>query len=115
MGTITDLESAKSWLRGSFFYQRVRKNPGHYALGEDSLSLSWQERMDNLVLASVQNLRDNQLVEEKQDSSTNQLVSTEYGEIMSKVRVVLFTCWYSTHRIPVLYSTGHSNALSIRP
>ncbi|TEB26532.1 P-loop containing nucleoside triphosphate hydrolase protein, partial [Coprinellus micaceus] len=84
MGTITDLESAKSWLRGSFFYQRVRKNPSHYAIEEDGQSLSWQGRMDNLVLASIQNLRENHLVEEKQDNLTSQLVSTEYGEIMSK-------------------------------
>jgi ATP-dependent DNA helicase HFM1/MER3 len=88
MGTITDLESAKSWLRGSFFYQRVRKNPSHYAIEEDGQSLSWQGRMDNLVLASIQNLRENHLVEEKQDNLTSQLVSTEYGEIMSKVHVL---------------------------
>jgi hypothetical protein len=98
MGTITDLESAKSWLRGSFFYQRVRKNPSHYAIGEDGQSLDWQQRMDNLVLASVQNLRENQLVEEKQDSATNQLASTEYGEIMSKVCLLFFTHWYPTDR-----------------
>lgn len=85
MGTITDLDSAKGWLRGSFFYQRVRKNPRHYAIGDDDQSLSWQDRMDNLVLSSIKNLQENQLIEEKEDSATNQLVSTEYGEIMSKV------------------------------
>ncbi|KAF6764008.1 Sec63 Brl domain-containing protein [Ephemerocybe angulata] len=93
LGTIADLESAKHWLRGSFFYQRVRKNPRYYAMNEDDqdMSLGWQERLDNLVSSSVQDLRENQLVKEKADSATNALISTDYGEIMSRFYLRLST------------------------
>lgn len=88
MGTITDIESAKKWLRGSFFYQRVQKHPDFYSLERlngDQRSLSWQERLDHLVLSSIRNLEINQLIEMKKETATECLISTEYGEIMSKV------------------------------
>lgn len=35
LGTITDVDSAKEWLRNSFFYQRLQKNPKHYSLDKE--------------------------------------------------------------------------------
>jgi len=87
LGTITDIESSKNWLRGSFLYQRVRKNPRYYALNSEGDSGSWQERMDEIVTSSIHTLKENQFVEEVGEGES-QLVLTDYGEIMSKVRVL---------------------------
>lgn len=86
LGTITDLESAKSWLRGSFLFQRIRKNPNFYALGKED-DQTWQERVDDVVMRSVMKLRDTHLVSYiDKGAEAGKLTCTEYGEIMSKVR-----------------------------
>ena len=89
MGTITDIESAKRWLRDSFLYQRLRKNPDYYAIGNDQRSANWQDRMDDIVLANISKLQDHDLVKECDDSAKKTLATTEYGEIMSKVHGLL--------------------------
>ncbi|THG99966.1 hypothetical protein EW026_g2490 [Hermanssonia centrifuga] len=82
LGTIINLQSAKHWLHNSFLFQRIRKNPRHYAIGKDN-GQSWQARIDEMVTQSIQKLQDGELVapSEKGDDS---LTSTEYGDIMSK-------------------------------
>ncbi|OCH92100.1 P-loop containing nucleoside triphosphate hydrolase protein, partial [Obba rivulosa] len=81
LGTITDVETAKEWLRNSFLFQRIQKNPRHYAIGKDS-NQTWQERIDQMVTQSIGTLRDSQLLEYS-DEASGQLASTEFGEIMS--------------------------------
>lgn len=88
MGTITDIESAKRWLRDSFLYQRLRKNPNHYAI-EDQQSANWQDRMDEIVLASIKKLQDHELVKQSGGNIKKALATTEYGDIMSKVHRLL--------------------------
>lgn len=82
LGTISNLDGAKEWLRNSFLFQRIQKNPKHYAIGKDN-NQTWQERMDDMVTQSVDKLHDSQLVETTHDPEG--LVSTEYGDTMSKV------------------------------
>lgn len=85
LGTITSVTSAKEWLRGSFFFQRIRKNPKHYALGKGDTQ-TWENRVEDLVTQSVAKLRETQLIEAGgNDGENEELVSTEYGDIMSKV------------------------------
>jgi ATP-dependent DNA helicase HFM1/MER3 len=85
LGTITNVTSAKEWLRGSFLFQRIRKNPKHYALGKDDAQ-TWEDRVEDLVIQSVAKLRETQLIEAGGNDGENEdLVSTEYGDIMSKV------------------------------
>ncbi|KAG5647300.1 hypothetical protein DXG03_000837 [Asterophora parasitica] len=84
LGTITSISTAKEWLRGTFLFQRIRKNPKHYALGKDN-DQTWEEKVDDLVMQSVEKLRETQLVESPTDGSGDQLISTDYGDIMSKV------------------------------
>ena len=85
LGTITDVESAKTWLRNSFLFQRLQRNPKHYAVGKDEQQ-TWQERLDQMVLDSVTELKASKLVETPEDGEEHQLRSTEYGDVMSKVR-----------------------------
>ena len=81
LGTITSLASAKRWLHNSFLYQRIQQNPSHYSIGKEG-DQTWDQRMDDMVAESIEELRKDQLVERDEDDS---LSSTEYGEIMSKV------------------------------
>ena len=85
LGTITDVESAKAWLRNSFLFQRLQRNPKHYAIGKDEQQ-TWQEHLDQMILGSVTELKTSKLVETPEDGEEHQLCSTEYGDIMSKVR-----------------------------
>lgn len=85
LGTITNLQSAKGWLRNSFLWRRLQKNPKHYAIGKGD-GETWQEKIDELVLQSVTKLKETELVE-YESSGDGELCSTEYGDIMSKVCV----------------------------
>jgi ATP-dependent DNA helicase HFM1/MER3 len=84
LGTITDIESAKAWLHGSFFFQRLQRNPKHYAIGKDEQQ-TWQERLDQMILDSVTELKASKLVETPEGGGDHLLRSTEYGDVMSKV------------------------------
>ncbi|KAG6900409.1 hypothetical protein C0993_011102 [Termitomyces sp. T159_Od127] len=81
LGTITSISTAKAWLRSSFLFQRLQKNPAHYSLGKDDKQ-TWEERVDELVLQSVEKLRQTQLVEN--GPRGDELISTDFGDIMSK-------------------------------
>jgi ATP-dependent DNA helicase HFM1/MER3 len=82
LGTIGSVSSAKEWLRNSFLFQRIRKNPNHYALGKEE-NQTWEDRMDDLVVQSFNKLANINLIEFIDDGQ--KLRSTEYGNIMSKV------------------------------
>ncbi|KAF8228506.1 P-loop containing nucleoside triphosphate hydrolase protein [Tricholoma matsutake] len=89
LGTITSITSAKEWLRGSFLFQRIRKNPKHYALRKDDTQ-TWEDKVEDLVTQSVAKLRETQLIEAGSndgDGVNEELVSTEYGDIMSKLYI----------------------------
>ena len=63
-------------------FQRIRKNPNHYALGKEE-NQTWEERMDDLVVQSFTELADMNLIE--LINNGEEVRSTEYGNIMSKV------------------------------
>ncbi|KAJ6490475.1 hypothetical protein DFH09DRAFT_1003499 [Mycena vulgaris] len=84
LGTITNMRSAKEWLRSSFLFQRIQKNPAHYALGKDD-NQTWEERVDDMVMQSVEKLRETDLIAgAKAGDTSGILTSTEFGDIMSK-------------------------------
>ncbi|KAJ7085715.1 Sec63 Brl domain-containing protein [Mycena belliarum] len=84
LGTITNIRSAKEWLRSSFLFQRVQKNPAHYALGKGE-NQTWEERVDDMVMQSVEKLRETNLIAGVRPGDTSgALTSTEFGDIMSK-------------------------------
>ena len=90
LGTITDLDTAKIWLRSSFLYQRMQRNPGYYALSlEDKKTV--RDSIDELVMQSIVQLEKTKLINHIEDGGSNgKLTSTEYGGIMSKVRCPSF-------------------------
>jgi ATP-dependent DNA helicase HFM1/MER3 len=106
LGTITNVRSAKEWLRSSFLFQRIQKNPAHYALGKGE-NQSWEERVDDMVMQSVEKLRDTKLIAEAQaGDKSGALASTEFGDIMSKVGLWVWTRGlFSPRTSPVLHPT----------
>ncbi|KAF8517515.1 P-loop containing nucleoside triphosphate hydrolase protein, partial [Hysterangium stoloniferum] len=60
LGSITDLGTAKEWLHNSFLFQRIQKNPQHYALGKGS-GQTWRNRFDELVESSIADLQQHKL------------------------------------------------------
>lgn len=83
LGTITNIASAKEWLRNSFLWRRLQKNPKHYAIGKNE-DETWQGKLDELVVQSVMKLKETELVEYDSEGD-GEMCSTEYGDIMSKV------------------------------
>ncbi|KIY42928.1 P-loop containing nucleoside triphosphate hydrolase protein [Fistulina hepatica ATCC 64428] len=88
LGTITTVGTAKEWLRSSFLFQRVRQNPEHYAINKGE-SQTWEECIDDLVLKSIAELKNNKLItyENGNGGDFGELKSTEYGDIMSKLYI----------------------------
>ena len=82
LGTITDVDTAKNWLRSSFLYQRMQRNPGYYALALEGKTV--RESVDDLLMQSIAQLKETNLV--NHDGNNGKLTSTEYGEIMRKAR-----------------------------
>ncbi|KAF8582310.1 P-loop containing nucleoside triphosphate hydrolase protein [Ramaria rubella] len=105
LGTISDLTTAKEWLHNSFFFQRIQKNPDHYALDKAS-DQTWQSRIEELVESSITDLRKHELVTD--DGVKGDFISTEYGEIMSKYYIrlstVLMAIWLQEYAQPLITS-----------
>jgi ATP-dependent DNA helicase HFM1/MER3 len=86
LGTITHLETAMQWLRGTFFFVRYQKNPQHYKLpgvDEHSYGVGF---LESLCSHHVSLLQDYELV-----SPSTALHSTRYGESAAKFSVRIET------------------------
>ncbi|QRW02158.1 DEAD/DEAH box helicase [Ceratobasidium sp. AG-Ba] len=82
LGTINSVDTAKQWLRKTFLFRRIQKNPAHYTVGIDmSDGASWEERMDALVTDSLRVLHETQLIHA--GTGGDELILTDFGEIMS--------------------------------
>ena len=84
LGTIYDVPSAREWMQRSFLSRRIRQNPARYITNDDG---GWEEGVDAMLTTSVDELKKAELV--KDGEQTGELVSTEYGDIMSKVSSAL--------------------------
>jgi ATP-dependent DNA helicase HFM1/MER3 len=88
LGTITNTATATTWVRNSFFFQRIQKNPGHYAsvVAADTVQ-SWQERIGELVSGAIAALKSAEIITVSGDDDTvkDAINITELGEIMSRV------------------------------
>jgi len=78
LGTICDLQSAKNWLRSTFYYIRCHSNPTHYGITPDSDAV--EQKTEQLCLQSVSLLKTNGFVEE----ISGKLQTTPYGEAAAK-------------------------------
>ncbi|KAG8717081.1 Sec63 [Ceratobasidium sp. 394] len=92
LGTISSVDTAKQWLRRTLLFRRIQKNPSHYNVGVDlSDGATWEECMDALVVGSLRALQETRLI--RTGDSENDLILTDFGEIMS-VSAVNTLHWY---------------------
>lgn len=64
---ITSFASAIQWLRSTFLFVRITKNPKYYALA-GSEERSPTERLEEICLGAVNNLVSSEIVDEQADS-----------------------------------------------
>jgi len=82
LGTITNIESAKTWLSGTFMFVRLKANPSHYHLDGDTGSDSFEDRLERICLQALELLSNHDLIAE---SST--IKATAFGEAMARYYV----------------------------
>jgi ATP-dependent DNA helicase HFM1/MER3 len=85
LATINDIQSAKDWLRSTFFYIRCRMNPTHYGISVDDNAVD--QMVEQQCLQNVDILKNEGLVEE----INGKLHITAYGEAAAKYCVRLPT------------------------
>ncbi|KAJ6259774.1 ATP-dependent DNA helicase MER3 [Drechslerella dactyloides] len=76
LGTITDLESAKQWLRSTFFYIRMKANPAFYGFKADMI----ETELENIVERDIAALEEMGFVEYQQ----SELKCLEPGDAMAR-------------------------------
>jgi len=110
LGTITNIFLAKEWLHNSFLFQRIKRNPGHYAITTADGHATTVG--DELILRSIEQLEQTQLVKMVDDNKiSGGLCSTQFGEIMSKVSVVHLVTIQEFIRSAVLYSACYGTSV----
>ena len=103
LGTIRNMETAKEWIRHSFMFRRLAQNPHRYMPNEQP----WKDGLDDMISKCLDDLRDAQLLTYV-DERSKELRSTEFGEIMSKVRSLKIDRPTSAHRSStVLHQAGY--------
>ncbi|OCL09193.1 hypothetical protein AOQ84DRAFT_317365 [Glonium stellatum] len=82
LGTITDLNTAKKWLAGTFLFVRLKQNPGYYKLEGARRNQNVDEQLDVICGRDIKFLQEADLVTKGQT-----LRSTEYGDAMTRYYV----------------------------
>jgi ATP-dependent DNA helicase HFM1/MER3 len=82
LGTITNIESAKDWLSGTFLYVRLQKNPTHYQLDNTNGSCDINDLLDEICRRDINLLQEAELV-----SNSQNLRATVYGNSVAQYSV----------------------------
>lgn len=83
LGTIKNVETAMEWIRHSFMFRRLAQNPHRYMSKEKP----WKDGLDSMISKCIDDLKDAELLTYVKGTS-GELRSTEFGEIMSRVRIL---------------------------
>ncbi|KAF2674280.1 P-loop containing nucleoside triphosphate hydrolase protein [Microthyrium microscopicum] len=86
LGTITNLKTAKQWLKGTFLFVRMQKNPKHYRLGELETGMDADALLARICTEHIQGLQEYDCVTE-----TEPFKSTAYGEAMAQYYILFET------------------------
>ncbi|KAK0742728.1 hypothetical protein B0T18DRAFT_293491, partial [Schizothecium vesticola] len=87
LGTIRDLASAKTWLRGTFLSVRLRRNPGHYKMtGGISNPLQIDESLSEICERDIKLLQDTEML-----TPGHSFTCTDYGRAMSRYMIEFTT------------------------
>ncbi|KAL4748279.1 hypothetical protein BDW72DRAFT_214860 [Aspergillus terricola var. indicus] len=81
LGNVNSIESAASWLAGTFLFVRLRRNPTHYKLKEGANRNDADEMLRHICEKDIKLLQEHGLVD------TKSLKSTPLGDAMSRYSV----------------------------
>ena len=74
------MDSAQSWLRGTFLHVRFSKNPDHYRLDDDMGSdFSLDDSLKRILSTNIASLQQHELVKD-----SPRLQCSEYGDAMAR-------------------------------
>jgi len=91
------METAKEWIHHSFLFRRLAKNPHRYMANEQA----WKDGLDGMISKCLGDLKNGELLTYV-DERLVELRSTEFGEIMSKVRSLKIDLSTSAHRSSIV-------------
>ncbi|OBA25228.1 P-loop containing nucleoside triphosphate hydrolase protein, partial [Hanseniaspora valbyensis NRRL Y-1626] len=91
IGSIEDIDSCVEWIRSTFYYVRVKKNPQHYNLSESKLNLL-ENDLQKISKNLIKTLIDNKLIQLSDDKT--RLFCTEYGKSMCRNYISFKTIKY---------------------
>ncbi|KAL6713023.1 ATP-dependent DNA helicase MER3 [Lecanora helva] len=83
LGTIQNLQTAKKWLAGTFFFVRLSQNPDHYRVDADARDLHLDDRIERICKRDLALLEDLNLIV----SSEGRLQATGLGDAMARYYV----------------------------
>ncbi|XP_065830814.1 probable ATP-dependent DNA helicase HFM1 isoform X2 [Oscarella lobularis] len=86
--TITDVSIALEWIKSTFLFIRVQKNPRHYGLRQELSKDELEEKLQNLCLEALKSLQDINLI-----SMTDafDLKPTDAGTLMARYCIAFDT------------------------
>ncbi|KAF2488471.1 P-loop containing nucleoside triphosphate hydrolase protein [Lophium mytilinum] len=82
LGTITNTQTAKKWLAGTFLFVRLKQNPEHYKLEGARSGQDIDEQLDSICSRDIDLLQDTNLV-----TAGEVLKCTEFGHAMARYYV----------------------------
>lgn len=83
MGTITDMSSAKLWLKSTFLWHRMKSNPSFYKLEGQTVILNIEQTLDEICEKDVKLLESEDLVCTK----AGRIICTPCGHAMANYYV----------------------------
>ncbi|KAJ3409168.1 Sec63 [Chytridiales sp. JEL 0842] len=82
LGTISNIELSIEWLKSSFLYVRIKKNPTRYKISVNDKTVSPEKRLMTICMKDLELLANAKMVDQADDGMT--LSPTEFGRIMAK-------------------------------
>ncbi|KAG8176376.1 hypothetical protein JTE90_020162 [Oedothorax gibbosus] len=82
LGTITDVSIAMEWIKATFLYQRVFKNPKHYGINMELSKEKIERKLQDMCIIELNGLRKYKLIYMDDDSFN--LQPTDTGRLMAK-------------------------------
>ena len=69
MGTIPDISSAKLWLKSTFMWVRMKRNPAHYKIEGQTIVMDIDQKLDEICEKDIKKLQEAGLVSQGRDES----------------------------------------------
>lgn len=88
MGTITDVSSAKLWLKSTFLWVRMKRNPSHYKIQGQTIVMDIEQKLEEICEKDVTHLQEAGMVYQSPGGS---LKCTPAGTAMATYYIKLET------------------------